>query len=137
MGFIVRKCSARAVENVIGAEWNIAWLEREQVEETGPKEVAIARVKTVPELDITFGFCEVLRVNKGVGVMYKCLVILEHVLFAKHSILGRVFDEIIQLLSVDFVTRDSRAECIDEGMPEVRPVTRMVTAQCSAILAEG
>ena len=76
MGYLVRKRSARTIENVFGVEWDIAWLERVQVEETWPKTVAIVRVKTIPELDIAFGFCQVARVNEGVSVIHKCLVVL-------------------------------------------------------------
>jgi hypothetical protein len=131
------ECLVCTTENIFEVKGDVVWLEGTQMEETGPKKVTIARVKTVPELDITFGFCQVLRVGEGVGVVYKHFVILEHVLFAIHSICGQVFDEVVHLLPVKFVTQDSRAECVDEGMSEPGPVAQMVTAQCSAILAEG
>ena len=34
------------------------------------------RVETIPELDIPFVFCQVVRMNEGVDVIYKFLAIL-------------------------------------------------------------
>ena len=76
MGFLGRKCSARTMKNDFKVEGEVPWLEGTNIEEAGPKIVTITRVKTVPELDIAFGLCEVSRVNEGVGVIYERLVVL-------------------------------------------------------------
>jgi hypothetical protein len=64
------------MENVLASEWDVSWLKWAQIEETGSKNVTIARVKTVPELDIAFGFCQVARVDKEVAVVCERLVVL-------------------------------------------------------------
>jgi hypothetical protein len=51
-------------------------LKRAQIEETRPKEVAIARMKTIPEFDIAFFICHVASVDKEVAVVCEHLVVL-------------------------------------------------------------
>jgi hypothetical protein len=75
-GFFVRKCLACALVNIFELEWGVVRLEGVCGEETGPKNITIARMKAIPELDVAFIFCQVERENEGVGVVYKRIVVL-------------------------------------------------------------
>ncbi len=62
-GYTIRKCSARATENVFEVEGDFARLEGVLAEKTGLKDFAILRVESIPKHGVAFFFRQVASVH--------------------------------------------------------------------------
>jgi len=62
-GYTIRKCSARATENVFEVEGDFMRLEGVLAEKTGLKDFAIIRVESVPKRSVAFFFRQVACVH--------------------------------------------------------------------------